>query len=391
MAQRSIIGGPVAAEKGAVAGAAAGVPGLGLAILMVCCAGRLQAAEAGGAPACRHVVVSDSAKAQQALKSAHDGDTIELAPGNYVLDKVQGFNFPHGVTVTSADPAHPAVLEGLYLQEASGLTFSDLEVKVDARQRVGVIVQGGGRVNLADLDIHGQAVSDGLGVRLMEVKDVTLSNLDIHDVQGGVAIARSDTVSVLNSKIHDLEIDGVQTIATSHLTISGNSFTNFYPKTGDHSDAMQFVGAPAPAHDITITNNTYVRGVGLGNTQGVFMGDEGGAPYQNVTISGNAIVGGVYHGISVYGVDHLDLNHNLVVGYSDITSWILVNASKNARVTDNVATAMNPGKDNVGLAADRNKTIKQPKIGDVAMLAGRPGSAKAGPGARERRRGACSS
>jgi hypothetical protein len=322
----------------------------------------------GGGGVSVTIEVSDSAALATAIAGAHDGDTILLSPGEYVLDKVQGLTFAQGVTITSADPMHRAILDGLYLQDDSGLTFRNLEVKIDPVQRVGAIVLGGDHITLDGLSIHGAAVGDGLGVRLLETREVMLSNLDIHNVQGGVVLARSDDVTVLNSSIHDLEIDAIQSAGSSHVTISGNSFTNFYPQAGDHSDVIQFVGTPASAHDIVITNNTYVRGLGPGNTQGIFMGDEGGAAYRDVTISGNMIVGAVFHGISVYGVDHLNVSHNTVEGYADVTSWILVNDSTNSSVTDNSATAFNPGVGNVGLATTGNTVIPQAAIGDASIL-----------------------
>jgi nitrous oxidase accessory protein NosD len=379
-----------------LAAAVTRAPGVSLALLVACSAGCGQAAEPNGAEASAscgpRVTVSDSAKLQSALNNARDGQVIELMPGEYVLDKVQDLKFARGVTVTSADPVHPAVLDGIYLQDSTGLTFRDLEVKVDPRQKVGALVLGGGHINLEALDVYGTGVGKGLGLRVMNASNVTLANLNVHDLEGGIAIVNTDTVSVLNSNIHDLEVDGILSAGSAYVTISGNRFTNFFPQPGDHSDAIQFFtfGTTKPTHDLTITDNTYVRGRGIG-AQGIFMNNEAGIPYENVTISGNAIIGGVYHGIAIALVDHLNLTHNLVEGYVDQTSWILIDRSTHSSESDNISTNYNYTGGNADLVKSGNKTVRQPKVGDISMLADRAPPPKTGPGAKAGEKSLCGS
>lgn len=318
------------------------------------------------------------------MTSAHDGDTISLASGEYTLEKLQNLTFAKGVTVTSADPTHKAIIDGIYLQDSSGLTFNDLEVKVDPRQQVGVIVQGGGNVTLENLDIHGTGVGNGLGIRLGTVSNVTVANNEIHGTDGGITASYSTGVSILSNRVHDIESDGFQSLASSNETISGNYFTNFFPAAGDHSDAMQFIGVGAAAQNknITITNNTYFRGTGAANTQGIFMGNEGGAGanYENVVVSGNTIIGGVYQGIMVSAADHLTLTHNTVEGYTDQGSWILISNSTNASETNNIATAFNPGSNNTDLVTSGNVTITPGAVGDTSVLKAHDLSVNATPG-----------
>lgn len=354
----------------------------GVAFSLVCFAVSSLTPAAALAADCRRVNVAKPDDFAAAFHAAHDGDVLALAPGEYRLDKIQNQAFAQGVTITSADPSHKAVVDGIYLQDANGFTFRDLEVKVDPRQKVGVILQGGSHIVLENLDIHGADVGDGVGIRLNTAGNVTIVHSEIHATAGGIILAHGKTVSVLNNKIHDIQVDGIQSMGSSDVTISGNYFVDFYPKKGDHSDAIQFVGLGGMVKDITITDNTYVRGVGLADTQGIFMGNEGGSGpgtnYQNVTVTGNSILGGVYHGIMVSGADHLDLNHNAVQGYRDMGSWILIANSTNSSETDNIATNFNPGANNVGLKMERNRTIRDGKVGDLSVLTGRADTTKAG-------------
>ena len=307
-----------------------------------------------------------------AISSAHDGDTIQLAAGEYTLSKIQNLSFATGVTITSADPAHEAVLDGVLMQNVSGLTFSNLSVKVDDKQGGAVILNGGSNDHFTNLDIHGTAVGDGGGVKIANGTNVTLSNLNIHDVSGGIALSNSNNVSVTNNSIHDLQIDGIQSTGTSNVTISGNTFTNFSPKAGNHSDAIQFFtsGQTTSAHDITITDNTYTRGTGAADTQGIFMGDEAKVHYQNVDVSGNAIVGGVYQGIMIDGANNLTFNQNLKVeGYTDQVSWVLLTGDSNVTETNNISTSFNAQIPNTNVTASNNITIAPGKVGDTSLLA----------------------
>jgi parallel beta-helix repeat protein len=318
------------------------------------------------------VEVNSSAALMAAITKAHDGDTIQVAPGEYTLSKLQNLSFANGVTVVSADPLHPAVVDGLNLQNVSGLTFNNLEVKVDEKVGAAVVLNIGSRDNFENLNIHGSAVGDGGGITVRSATNVTLSNLNVHDLSGGINILNTNTVSVVNSQIHDIAVDGIQTSGSSHVTISGNAFTNFFPSATAHSDAIQFytAGTTSAAHDITITNNTYVRGAGEADTQGIFLGDEAKVGYENVTISGNTIVGGLYQGIAIAGADNLTLTHNIVEGYTDQTSWILLSGDSNGFETDNVSTSYNAGAPSTNIFASNNTIIPLARVGDVSILGG---------------------
>ena len=58
--------------------------------------------------------VSTSAALVSALKVAQAGDTIQLAAGTYSPVSLSNLHFANDVTVTSLDPSHAAVINGLY-------------------------------------------------------------------------------------------------------------------------------------------------------------------------------------------------------------------------------------------------------------------------------------
>jgi nitrous oxidase accessory protein NosD len=306
---------------------------------------------------------------QALIAAAKPGGVVHLPPGVYPPSYLRGLSFSPAVTIT-ADPG--AVLQGLVLQNVVGLTFSGLELVSDPHQGCAMVVQTGGFITVMGCNIHGSAVGDGAGVKFMSCPNSAIMDCEIHHLGVGAIATKSDHFTFMNNRVHDIEIDGLDQNAQSFSTVTGNHFTNFYPRRGDHSDAMQFQtsGQTAPATDILIENNVYERGIGSENTQGVFMGNESGHVYERVTIRGNAIIGGVYHGINLVNATDAVIADNLVVGHNDIpkmTSWIRWQ-SVSGQVSGNVATSLNPTT-SPGAVVTNNLTVSLAAPGDRSLLA----------------------
>lgn len=151
--------------------------------------------------------------------------------------------------------------------------------------------------------------------------------------------------------------------------ISGNSFTNFRPLPKVHPDAIQFwTYKDKPTRNITITNNVFLRGEGQ-KVQGIFMANEGATGYENVRIAGNAIVGAMFHGITLVGAVDSRVEDNLVVGYTDMVARITVRNSTRTVMQGNRATAYVLVA-NVEFAEKGNATVRQPSVGDTSAFQG---------------------
>jgi Ca2+-binding RTX toxin-like protein len=314
--------------------------------------------------------VSNTTDLLSALHSAHDGDTILLAAGNYSVLSASNLNFANGITIASADDTHPAVLAGINLQSSSGVTFKGLEVTVDPRIGVAVNIGNDNNIHLDGLNIHDVAGVDGVGVNLRNSTNVTLANSNIHDASVGVQHLDDSNIVISGNYIHNLQGDGIKGGGSSYVTINNNYLTDFTTHPGDHPDAIQFwtVNTTTTAHDITITNNVYSRGAGDA-LQGIFMGNENDIPYQNVTISGNAFSGTMYHGISVFEADNVHVTGNFVQGYSDMTSWIMMQSTTNSSLDNNEATSyMYANSGNVGLQVGNDASLNLANIGDESGL-----------------------
>jgi hypothetical protein len=278
-------------------------------------------------------------------------------------------NFSGEVTVTSMDPNNPAVLSGLNVSNSSNLTFTDLEVKVDPTTGFAVYLGSDNNIKLDGLNLHGAAVGDGSAVMARNSTNITVSDSDIHHLQTGINHLNSNGLTFSDNRLHDLQSDGIRGGGSSNVTIADNHFTNFYPKTGDHPDAIQFwtTNTTTAAHDIVISGNVFVRGAG-GAIQGIFIGNENKIPYQNVTVTDNAIIGGMYHGISLSYGNNVTVEGNLVAGYTDMTSWIMLNYTTNSTITDNDATAYQLATGNINLLNTLNSGLSQLVPGDLLPL-----------------------
>ena len=315
--------------------------------------------------------VSTSDGLWSAVKAAQPGDTILLTAGTYTSVSLAGMNPTGMVTITSQDPGHPAVIAGLTLTNCSNLTFDHLELTPKAQGAYAVTLGSDTNIHFDHLNIHASATVDGNAMLIRDSKNVSVTNSDIHNIGTGISYINSDTVLLSGNKLHNIQSDGMHGGGTSNITITGNTFTDFAPKAGDHPDAIQFwtSGTTTSAHDITITNNIITRGAGAA-VQGIFMGNEKMLEYKNVTITGNAVVGGMYNGIYVADASNVKIEGNLVQGYKDMTSWVYMSKITNGVLDHNQASAFTIAKDNVGLNAHDNTTLVLQAVGNTAILTG---------------------
>jgi Ca2+-binding RTX toxin-like protein len=315
-----------------------------------------------------NVVVSNSAQLTAAISSAVAGDTISLAAGNYSYLSLSNVKFPGNVTIISADATKPALIEGVMLTNCQGLTFSNLDLGFTLKLNGSMQVLGSTNITLNGIELVGTPDRVGNGLIIRNSDNVTVTNTDIHGFSAGIGHQDSTHVTISNSKFHDLSMDGVRGGGSSWVTINANTFTDFHKVQYAHNDAIQFwtSGTTASVHDLVITNNTVTRGSGDA-VQGIFMNNELGFTYQNVTITGNAIIGPGYHGITVEKANNVRIDGNLIQGYKDLGGWIQVKNSSNFSLQHNVSTSW-INDNNTLITSIDNKTIKLGDLGDVSIL-----------------------
>ncbi|HEY2753793.1 right-handed parallel beta-helix repeat-containing protein [Phenylobacterium sp.] len=309
-----------------------------------------------------------------ALQTAHDGDTIKLAAGNYSAVSIYGLHIAGNVTVESADNSNEAVVNGLTVNTSSGLTFDHLNLTVPDGYSTGAAIYTSSNIMLSNLTVHGTSgIDQGTGVFVRDSDHVTVTGSDVSALGSGIGQLNDTNVTYTNNNIHNLEVDGIFGGGSSNVVISGNHFQDFFPQTGDHPDAIQLWGNVdgTPGHDVTITDNVIVRGAG-GVIQGIFLENT-----EHVIITGNAMAGTMFNGIAIGGGASANvlIQDNFVQGYTDMGTRIIVRDG-----SDNVTVAGNTLSDavvnlvqansapNTNFVLGANSTVATGAIGDTSAM-----------------------
>ncbi len=321
-----------------------------------------------------NIVVDSSVSLISAVKLAKDGDVILLKAGDYKSVNFSNIHVNGNVTITSADAGAPARLLDLAIKSSSGLSFDNVHFAPQSVDRAFTfLVANSSDVHFSSVQVNGPEGAMGYKsspFMIRNSQNVSVTNSEFAHLQHGISVLDSKGISLTENYFHDIRTDGIRGGGVSDLTISGNYMTDFRPAVGDHPDGIQLwtTNTKASATNIVITDNIITRGTG-DPIQGIFMRDQVGTlPYQNVTISGNMVVGGMYNGIAVGHLENLSVTNNIVAALPGQKSWIGVNSASDSVVSNNIATTYNFGVSNVELVTSQNTTIATPIDGGAALL-----------------------
>lgn len=287
--------------------------------------------------------VSNAAELNVALKTVSGGDKILLAAGDYGAVAIKNLQFDTDVTISSKDPAAQAVISRLDVNGSKGITFTDLEFSTAGSTKVGGLfsVVGSSKITFDDVYVHGSMngnpQDDVDGFRLLDNKDIKIINSELEQLRNAISHRDNDGMVISGNHIHDIRMDGIRGSGSSNVLISKNYITDFYRVDGDHADAIQFYTGNTvnASKNITVTDNIIDRGDGL-KMQGVFIRDESlKLPYENVTITGNVMIGTNHNGIAVSNTTNLKISENTIVSPPEENSWIRVSEAESVAVSNN--------------------------------------------------------
>jgi len=331
------------------------------------------------APAARIATPGALLAALEAAGAGRGPATLLLAPGRYgrlVLDanRAPWARFPRPVTIRSADPADPAVFASIALVDVSDLALEDVRLAFATERRgakamrraTGLGIWDSRRVAIRGGVFEGTAVEDpgsvyhgwpaGTGMMIRGSTDVLVEGARVADWGRGIAIHRSERVTVRQSEITRIRMDGLRVSQGTDVLVEGNRFHGFRAPSGtrDHRDMIQAwtTRTDAPTERLTIRANRFDSAGGVG-TQTIFMGNElvaRGAGrelyYRDVLIEGNLIRNGHLHGISVAPGIGVEIRDNTLLLNADTAHTDRVWApridvsprSERVTVTGNVAS-----------------------------------------------------
>ncbi|MFN5822237.1 MAG: right-handed parallel beta-helix repeat-containing protein [Novosphingobium sp.] len=290
--------------------------------------------------------VSTAVQLVAAVKAAQPGDEIRVAPGQYTAITLTGIVPAGTVSITSADPANPAVFSEFVISSSSNIALSNLKMVVpdNSYKWYHFQINSSSNITVSNCVFDGPGltpVQDTTGLNVRDSTGIKVQGCEFMNLVFGLGVGGSRDISVTNSSFHDIRVDGIRGTNNSQVNYSYNFFTNFRSAEGDHADAIQMwtTSTGQPATDITIQGNTIVRGNNGGPIQGIFIRDQiGTMPFSNVTVKDNIVIGGSYNSISLLGVVSGLVTGNSVVAFSDQDAWIRTSfTTEQLVVTDNTA------------------------------------------------------
>ncbi|MBL4806166.1 MAG: VCBS domain-containing protein [Rhodobacteraceae bacterium] len=297
------------------------------------------------------IVVSNDAELMQALKNASGGDVIKLLPGDYDVS-IKNYNFDTPVTITSADPSNLAHMENLYISNSSNITVEKMAIHSEDGpigawgEYLAYVTQSSSIVikdNKFGNDSPTAHADNFIGLAVKNSTGVDVTGNEFSNLGNGGGFSYSQYLNVSDNYVHNIRSDGFDFTSVQHVEVTGNTITDFYPGSGDHSDYIQFTGydnIPAST-DIVIRDNMLVQGDGK-TAQGLFMKTDAGSPFQNVLIENNVIYQAAYHGISIYNAEGLVINQNTVISPPDtaLHVWIRVYDVSNTVIENNITNSL---------------------------------------------------
>lgn len=313
------------------------------------------------------VTVSSPQALSAAIARAAPGETIQLEAGHYGSFGVSKAKIPApGLTIEPRPGARAEFTElGVYGSE--NVTIKGVEVNLEKGQ-YGVEVNGSSHVVLAGLNIHAPLSNPSSAIMVRGAHDVTVEDCDIHDIGFGVNFLESHDLKILRNTFSDLQVDAIRGQSTN-VQVIANHAASFHPKEGDHPDFIQFWGTDqgGPSVGAVIKDNVFERGHG-DPVQGIFLENS-----KDVVITGNAMLGTMYNGVSVAGVQTALIENNFLQGYRDMGTRIITRGeSKDVTIRGNVSQEIvdykDGGKPNPHYTQEHNRSIGPAKIGDDSYL-----------------------
>ena len=326
------------------------------------------------------IVVTNDAELMNAIKGVTGGETIQLAPGTYSNMQIVGGAYNQliigtnktakgvptltsPVTITSQDPAHPAVLPSIAIRVTShwhlkGLAIRPVKAQLPIASAIYMIegvdntfedssISYGDATNWTVADWLAKA---GDGVILGGDSNVVRNNT-IQNVYMGISMYDTATHALIkNNTIDGIGGDGMRILA-DNVTVDSNFIRNFKKINDNHEDCSQSWGTASG----TVGQDAFVRGVTFQNNicinnmdpnakvndplyhPGLQGFDDFDGGTEGWLVQNNVFAGTAYHGIAYSGATNMTIRNNTILD-SDATIngadnvWIMVFKNKTGTI-----------------------------------------------------------
>lgn len=320
---------------------------------------------AGTAPV---ITVRTTAEFEQALNEVGSGGGTILLDGNGGPFSMSVRNYrPEGaVVITSLNDAQPAKLITAEMTNTSNVALVGLEipgtgsgpaVRISTSDTIGLI----GNTMYSDADgyvTETNGAERGGGAALVRnSSDIVIAGNTASNMFHAFGVLETTGLQFLDNELWGIQGDGFRVGGLQDSVISGNYMHDFYgtSQSLNHSDMIQLWGSNTEmvTRNVIISDNILDAGNGAA-TQSIFGRNEtfgkGDAPangyFENITITGNVINNGHYHGITMSDTVGLIIKDNTVLwnqaanieGSASVAPWILANNAPGAVIEGNIAS-----------------------------------------------------
>ncbi len=204
------------------------------------------------APPAAPVVLTNAQLLMAALQNAHDGDVIKLAAGTYDGAVLSNLHFANGVTITSADPTHEAVISNLTVSNSSGLVIDGVNLTTGAG--TAATVTGSQHIGFTNDTFSG--VGTGTALTVSGSSGVAVTGSDIGNFGTGLNLQTDSNVTVTGDNFHGNPSGAIVGAGVTASLISGNTFPGASSTNTAHTDVIN-LSQDNTANQVEIDNNAY--------------------------------------------------------------------------------------------------------------------------------------
>ena len=335
------------------------------------------------------ITVSTTTQLQTALSSAHGGDTILLASGNYGDFDASGMSFSSQVTIQSADAAHPAEFRSISVTGSQYLTFENLNVHFTPTAttyawQAALYVNGSSHIEfihnevVGGLSVNGvlptatslDSTQDVIGLPAGRAATVAHSSYvqfidnEINTFDRGIVLQDVTGITITGNDIHDLRRTPIDGGDVSQTVISGNYLHDLHPwnyGTGDHADFIHIWTVPTSQSGASaglVIQGNYIAQGGGEAVIGIYLDDNGNdLGFSGALISGNVIYNGNGQGMRLENMINSKVDGNVLLESSgELKSGPTIlsrDGESGLTITHNIIS----GLDRDGLAGDSRGNV----------------------------------
>lgn len=240
-----------------------------------------------------------------AVARAKPGETIRVTAGAPADVVIRGLAFSPAITITSADPAHRAVLNSLQLIGVAGVNVTGVDAHLanpaNSASQV-VTLTNSSAIAFLDSNITGSADPSGKcgwfgkGFAITGGDHISFTGGSLSNLNKGFSLGGGQYVTLQGADLHDINtspVDGGGDAA--HLQFLSNYIHDLVPviACGQHSDGwhMWSKNSKGPIDDVVIRGNRFTQAYAPGslgiNVEGTSIA--GGTGFTHMVIDSNIL------------------------------------------------------------------------------------------------------